>query len=93
MTGSPARRRNFAAHAWKMEIATLNRTKNLLFGVTPAALLLPLIASVSATADPLNAAEFAVATCRNAMEDLAKVDAMAKERQHPTAPPRPTDSS
>lgn len=65
------------------------RSQNLMFrAAAPAALLLPLIASVPASADPSPAAEYAVTTCRSILEDPAKVEAVAKE-QNWTAKPNP----
>jgi hypothetical protein len=64
-----------------------NRSKSLLFGaVLPAALLLPLLAGSPALADAMTSAEFALATCRNAVGDLTKVDAMAQEGNWTAAP-------
>jgi hypothetical protein len=64
-----------------------HRTKNLLLGAfLPAALLCPLIGSVPALANSTTAAEFTIATCRGAMDDLAKVDAIAQEKNWTAAP-------
>jgi hypothetical protein len=64
-----------------------NRTKNLLLSAfLPAALLCPLIASAPALANSATSAAFTLATCRGAMDDLAKVDAIAREKNWETAP-------
>jgi hypothetical protein len=64
-----------------------NRTENLLpSAFLPAALLCSLIGGAPAFANSTTSAEFTVATCRDAMDDLAKVDAMAQERNWTTAP-------
>jgi hypothetical protein len=50
------------------------------------ALLCSLIGGAPASANSTTSAEFTVATCRDAMDDLAKVDAMAQERNWTNAP-------
>ena len=45
--------------------------------------------SAAALADPKSAAEFALKTCLPAMDDLAKVEAMARENNWLTLPPNP----
>ena len=48
-----------------------------------------LAASTPALADSKSAAEFALKTCLPAMEDVAKVEVMARENNWFTFPPRP----
>jgi hypothetical protein len=63
------------------EDAMSNLRKKLLLGnFLSAALLCPLIDAAPALADSTTAAVFTLATCRGAMDDLGKVDAMAQDR-------------
>jgi hypothetical protein len=59
--------------------------KQLLAGALSGALLWPLICA-PAFADPRTAAEFTLTTCRGALDDPAKVDAMAVEQHWTSAP-------
>jgi hypothetical protein len=58
-----------------------NRTRRLLSGaLLPCALLCGLIGTAPARADEASLAAFTLATCRNSIDDLAKVGAMAGEQ-------------
>jgi len=59
--------------------------KQLLAGVLSGALLWPLIGT-PAFASQRSAAEFTIATCRGAIDDPAKIDAMAEEQHWTSAP-------
>jgi hypothetical protein len=64
-----------------------DRLKKLMFGSTlPTAVLFSLAASTAALAEARSAAEFVLTICRPAMKDVAKVDAMAQEKNWTAAP-------
>jgi hypothetical protein len=65
----------------------MRRSTRMLLGVAlPYALIFPFIAGAPAMADSTTSAEFTRATCLGAMDDLAKVDVMAREKNWATAP-------
>jgi hypothetical protein len=67
-----------------VEVAMSIRKQKLLAGaLLSGAFLWPFIGA-PAFANPTTAAEFTVATCRGAMDDLAKVEAMAEEQHWTT---------
>jgi hypothetical protein len=60
-----------------------NRTRRLIGALLPCALLCSLTGTAPARADEASLAAFTLATCRNSIDDLAKVGAMAGEQNWP----------
>jgi hypothetical protein len=70
-----------------MEDRMSNLRKKLRVGnFVSAVLLCPVIYAAPALANSTTSAAFTVATCRSAMDDLGKIDAMAQERNWSAAP-------
>jgi hypothetical protein len=76
-----------------VEVAMRHRTKFLKTSVLlPIAVLWPVLSGSPAFASATTAAQFTIATCRGAMDDLGKVDAIAEEKHWATAPEGATET-